>query len=69
MRGSFEPAAHPGKRRGVRAVRVAVAKRRVAPGKMTRSHWWREEVEPEKRERGMLNVGFFVMGPEGVYEF
>ena len=36
MRGSFEPIAQPGKRRGVRAVRVAVAKRRVAPGKMTR---------------------------------
>ena len=45
MRGSFEPDAQPGKRRGVRAVRVAVAKRRVVPGKMTRSYWRRKEVE------------------------
>ena len=45
MRGSFEPDAQPGKRCGVRAVRVAVAKRRVVPGKMTRSYWRRKGVE------------------------
>ena len=53
MRGSSEPAAQPGKRRGVCArVRVAVAKRRVVPGKMTRSYWRRKEVELMEKSTG-----------------
>ena len=61
---SFESAAQPGKRPGMRAMRDAVAKRRVsAPGKMTRSYLWRQRSSSEKRER----FEKVTMGPSGLF--